>query len=154
MVKLRQPQSLDDETLGGIALTLSQMARLGLNIAVVVDCDENVVPEPLELSSAWEQLVREQSTRIVTALEEYNEPGAFEVDHALAYSDMEVEIPSTAHVRGGVEVKQHHLVFPPIEDGIIPVIPPWAYDSELRKVRVNPDDVVLALTREIGRAHV
>jgi amino-acid N-acetyltransferase len=134
--------------LGRLALTLSQMARLGLNIAVVVDCDDDLVPSKLELSAAWEELVREQSARIVGALEEFNEPGAFEVDHALTYSDVDVEIPSTAQVRGGVEVKHAHLVFSPIEDGIIPVIPPWAYDAELKKVRVQPDDVVLALTRE------
>lgn len=148
LVKLRQPQILDDNTLGGLALTLSQMARLGLNIAVVVDCDDDLIPDTLDLSHAWEELVREQSARIVAALEEFNEPGAFEVDHALTYSDVDVEIPSTAQVRGGVEVKHSHLLFSPIEDGIIPVIPPWAYDAELKKVRVQPDDVVLALTRE------
>ncbi|KAF2275755.1 N-acetylglutamate synthase [Westerdykella ornata] len=150
LVKLRQPQVLDDETLGGLALTLSQMVRLGLNIAVVVDCDDDVVPNTLELSPPWEDLVREQSTRIVDALEEYNEPGAFEVDHALTVSELPKEIPATVHTRGVVEVKHNHLIFPPIEDGIIPVIPPWAYNAELKKVRVRPDDVVLALTREFA----
>jgi amino-acid N-acetyltransferase len=150
LVKLRQPQALDDETLGGIALTLSQMARLGLNIAVVVDCDEDVATDNLELSYTWEAVVREQAARIVSALEEYNEPGAFEVDHALHYSKVDIEIPSTVQARGGVEVKNNHLLFLPIEDGIIPVIPPFAYDSELKKVRVHADDVLLALTREFA----
>jgi amino-acid N-acetyltransferase len=150
LVKLRQPQALDDETLGGIALTLGQMARLGLNIAFVVDCDDDIAADTLELKTDWEETVREQSARIVAALEEFNEPGAFEVDHALSYSDVSTEIPSTVQVRGGVEVKNSHLLFPPIEDGIIPVVPPWAYDAELRKVRVRPDDVVLALAREFA----
>lgn len=150
LVKLRQPQALDDETLGGIALTLSQMARLGLNIAVVVDCDQDQPSDSLELTQPWEDEVREQSARIVDALEEFNEPGAFEVDHALAYSDAGVEVPNTVHVRGGVEVRNSHLLFPPIEDGIIPVIPPIAYDTQLKKVRVSADDVILALTREFA----
>lgn len=150
LVKLRQPQALDHDTLGGIAITLSQMARLGLNIAVVVDCDEDVARDTLELNPAWEVTVREQVSRIVDALAEYNEPGAFEVDHALCYSDVDTEIPSTVQVHGGVEVKNNHLLFPPIEDGIIPVIPPFAYDAELKKVRVQADDVVLALTREFS----
>jgi amino-acid N-acetyltransferase len=150
LVKLRQPQTLNDETLGGIALTLSQMARLGLNIAVVVDCDEEVTMENLDLSCTWEAAVREQAARIVSALEEYNEPGAFEVDHALHHSKVDLEIPSTIQARGCVEVKNNHLLFLPIEDGIIPVIPPFAYDSELKKVRVYADDVLLALTREFA----
>lgn len=150
LVKLREPQALDDDTLGGIALTLSQMTRLGLNIAVVVDCDEDTALDRPELGPAWERMVREQSARIVAALEEFNEPGAFEVDHALTFSDVDTEIPSTVQVRGGVEVKNNHLLFPPIEDGIIVVIPPWAYNAELKKIRVHADDVVLALTREFA----
>lgn len=126
------------------------MAKLGLNIAVVVDCDEDGAPYNLEPSSYWDGTIREQASRIVNALEEYNEPGAFEVDHALCYSDVDTEIPSTVQVRGGVEVKNNHLLFPPIEDGIIPVIPPFAYDAELKKVRVQADDVLLALTREFA----
>ncbi|KAF2877611.1 hypothetical protein BDV95DRAFT_153352 [Massariosphaeria phaeospora] len=150
LVKLRQPQILDDETLGGIALTLSQMARLGLNLAVVVDCDEDAGPDTLEIDASWEAEVRDQAARIIEALEEYNEPGAFEVDHALCYANVGREVPSTVEVRGRVEVQEHHLLFPPIEDGIIPVIPPFAYDSEFRKVRVRADEVVLALTREFA----
>ncbi|KAF2684419.1 N-acetylglutamate synthase [Lentithecium fluviatile CBS 122367] len=152
LVKLRQPQALDNETLRGLALTLSQMARLGLNIAVVVDCDEseNGALDSLEPEAAWETTVREQTSRIVDALEDYNEPGAFAVDHALCHSDVDTEIPSTRQVQGGVEVKNNRLLFPPIEDGIIPVIPPFAYSPELKKVRVHADHVVLALTREFA----
>ncbi|KAF1980122.1 N-acetylglutamate synthase [Bimuria novae-zelandiae CBS 107.79] len=151
LVKLRQPQALDDETLGGINLTLSQMAKLGLNIAVVVDCDADDEASDLRLSPAWENTVREQTSRVVDALEEFNEPGAFEVGHALSYTD---DIASSAGAGlqgyGGVEVMNNNLLFPPIDDGIIPVIPPLAYNSELKKVRVGADPVLLALTREFG----
>ncbi|KAF2437763.1 N-acetylglutamate synthase [Karstenula rhodostoma CBS 690.94] len=151
LVKLRQPQALDDDTLGGIALTLSQMAKLGLNIAVVVDCEGDNGPVSLDLNPTWESTVREQVTRVVDALEDFNAPGAFEVGHALSCTD---QIASSAGAGlqgyGSVEVKNNQLLFPPIEDGIIPVIPPLAYTSELKKVRVSPDDVLLALTREFA----
>ncbi|KAF2743472.1 N-acetylglutamate synthase [Sporormia fimetaria CBS 119925] len=150
LVKLRQPQMLDDGTLGELALTLSQMARLGLNIAVVVDCDDDAVLDTLDITPAWIETITEQSARIVDALEEYNEPGAFEVDHALVYAPVTGDIPSKVQVRGRVEVKHSHLLLSPIQDGIIPVIPPWAYDSELKRVRVRPDEVLLALTREFA----
>jgi amino-acid N-acetyltransferase len=126
------------------------MAKLGLNIAVVVDCDENVTPEILQPDTEWEATVRDQTSRIVDALEDYNEPGAFVVDHALCHSDVTTEIPNAVKIHGGVEVKNNYLLFPPIEDGIIPVIPPFAYDTDLRKRRVHADDVVLALTREFA----
>jgi amino-acid N-acetyltransferase len=147
LVKLRQPQALDDETLGGIALTLSQMAKLGLNIAVVVDCEGDEGPMRLHLDPAWASTVREQATRVVDALEDFNAPGAFEVGHALCYNDV---AGPHGHGHGGVRVKHNQLLFPLIEDGIIPVIPPLAYTPDLRKVRVNPDDVLLALTREFA----
>lgn len=153
LVKLRQPQALDDETLGGIALTLSQLVRLGLNIAVVVDCEEE--EEVLEISERftqrWQDAVFYQADRIVKALEDYSEPGAIRVDDALGYSDVKSEIPTTVHVRGGVDVKNNKLLLPLLEDGIIPVIPPIACAPDLlQKRRVQPDDVILALTRNFS----
>lgn len=151
LVKLRQPQALDNETLGGIGLTLSQMAKLGLNIAVIVDCDSHDNPSITSLDTHSEAVVREQTSRIVAALEEFNEPGAFEVGHALSYTET-IASSAGAGLQGysSVEVKNNHLLFSPIEDGIIPVIAPFAYNSELKKVRIDPDDVLLALTREFA----
>ncbi|KAF2489355.1 N-acetylglutamate synthase [Lophium mytilinum] len=151
LVKLRWPQGLDKETLGGIALTLSQLVRLGLNIAVVLDCDGEEVAEGLELDKIWETTVSEQVGRVVDALHEFNEPGVMVVEHALGVEDVKNEMPTTVHVRGGVEVKNNRLLLPLLEDGIIPVIPPIAYTTKnLQKRRVEPDDVVLALTREFA----
>jgi amino-acid N-acetyltransferase len=150
LVKLRQPQALEDHTLGGIAFTLSQLARLGLSTAVILDCDDSITTHPSQRHSEYERLVREQATRLVAALEEYNEPGAMIVEHALSYSSRADDMPSTVQVRGGVEVKHNFLLYPPLDDGIIPVILPFAYDNELKRVSVEADDVLLALVREFG----
>jgi amino-acid N-acetyltransferase len=150
LVKLRQPQTLDDRTLGGIALTLSQMARLGVSTVVVLDCDEHATTHAGSVDVAHEKTVREQAARFVAALEDYNEPGALLVEHALGYSSRANDIPSTVQVRGGVEVKHNFLLYPPIDDGVIPVMLPFAYDKDLKKVAVEADDVVLALIREFA----
>ncbi|KAF2824561.1 mitochondrial amino-acid acetyltransferase [Ophiobolus disseminans] len=150
LIKLRQPQTLDDQTLGGIALTLSQMARLGLSTAVVLDCDEHGTAHTGEVDSGYERTVREQAARFVAALEDFNEPGALLVEHALGYSRRSNDMPSTVHVRGGVEVTNNFLLYPPIDDGVIPVIIPFAYDKEVKKVAVEADDALLALTREFA----
>jgi amino-acid N-acetyltransferase len=150
LVKLRQPQTLDDRTLGGIALTLSQMAQLGLSTAVVLDCGDQTAISAPQVDGTYEKTLREQAARFVAALEEYNEPGALLIEHALGYSRRGTDIPSTVQVRGGVEVKNSFLLYPPIDDGVIPVLLPFAYDNELKKIPVDADDVLLALIREFA----
>lgn len=150
LIKLRQPQMLDDRTLGGIALTLSQMAQLGLSTAVVLDCDEHTTTNSRKGDPAYEKTVREQATRFIAALEDYNEPGAVLVEHALGYSRRADDLPSTVQVRGGVEINNNFLLYPPLDDGVIPVVLPYAYDCDLKKVAVEADDVLLALVREFA----
>lgn len=150
LVKIRQPQALDDTTLGGIASTLSQLAQLGLSTAVVLDCDDDASCDTAHARPPLEETIRNQATRMVDALQKHNEPGALLVEHALSYANLGQDRLSTAHVRGDVEVKDNYLLFPPIDDGIIPVIPPFAYDAELKRVTVLADDVVLALVREFA----
>jgi amino-acid N-acetyltransferase len=150
LIKLRRPETLDDRTLGGLALTLSQMAQLGLSTAVVLDCSQHTASSTLQVDEAYERLLRKQAARLVAALEEYNEPGALLIEHALSFSDRSNDMPSTAQVRGDVEVKNSFLLYPPLDDGVIPVILPFAYDSELKKVSVEADDVLLALIREFA----
>lgn len=150
LVKIRQPQALDDAALDGIASTLSQLAQLGLSTAVVVDCDDDASCDTAHARPPLEQTIRKQATRMVAALQKHNEPGALLVEHALSYASLGGDRLSTAHVRGDVEVKDNYLLFPPIDDGIIPVIPPFAYDTDLKRVTVLADDVVLALVREFA----
>lgn len=150
LVKIRQPQALDEATLGGIASTLSQLAQLGLSTAVVLDCDDDASCDTAHARPPLEDTIRQQATRMVAALQKHNEPGALLVEHALSYASLGGERLSTAHVRGDVEVKDNYLLFPPIDDGIIPVIPPFAFDADLKRVTVLADDVVLALVREFA----
>lgn len=150
LVKLRQPQALDDATLGGIAATLSQLGQLGLSTAVVLDCDDDASCDTAHARPPLEQTIRKQATRMLAALQRHNEPGALLVEHALSYANLGADRLSTAHVRGDVEVKDNYLLFPPIDDGVIPVIPPFAYDADLKRVTVLADDVVLALVREFA----
>jgi amino-acid N-acetyltransferase len=149
LIKLREPQALDDATLGGIALTLSQLAQLGLSTAVVLDCDSDTSPS-LQSDAAYEETIREQAARLLAALKDHHEPGALLVEHALGYSSLGNKMPSSVQVRGDIEVNNGYLLFPPIDDGMIPVIPPFAHSAELKKIRVSADDVLLALIREFA----
>ncbi|KAJ9669834.1 Amino-acid acetyltransferase, mitochondrial [Coniosporium apollinis] len=152
LVKLRAPQTWSEDTLSGVALTLSQLAALGLHSAIVVDCDEAYTPEKTEqLSRKWREDVTRQAERIVAAIGEHNPNGAILLDNALGVSALKQEVRSTVHVRGGVEIQYSKLLLDTLMRGLIPVIPPIAYTvDEQRATRVHPDDAVLALTREFA----
>ncbi|KAH7382756.1 mitochondrial amino-acid acetyltransferase [Phaeosphaeria sp. MPI-PUGE-AT-0046c] len=151
LIKLRLPQTLDDRTLRGIALTLSQMAQLGLSTAVVLDCAKQTSGDtPLENDAEYERTIRDQAARFCTALEEYNEPGALLVEHALGYTARNNNAPSAVQSRGQVDVKNSFLLYPTLDDGVIPVLLPFAYDDELKKTAIAADDALLALTREFA----
>ncbi|KAF2145283.1 uncharacterized protein K452DRAFT_266065 [Aplosporella prunicola CBS 121167] len=152
LVKVREPQLWDEATLYGVSLTLGQLVRLGLNIAVVIDPDEETTPEILEkFTNDWRRKVMQQSDRLVEALRRHTPAGALRVNDALSLSTIEQELPSSVQVRGGVEVEYPNLLLPLLQSGTIPVIPPIAFTRDDFKIsRVHPDDVVLALTRELS----
>ncbi|KAK5149173.1 hypothetical protein LTR04_007382 [Oleoguttula sp. CCFEE 6159] len=152
LVKIRAPQSLDHDTLSGIGITLSQLVRLGLNSVVVVDCDdEDMSNGPDRTVQSWREIAAVQAERVAAAIEKHNNAGARCVDTAIGISPCHHEVQPTVHVRGGVKVQFPTLLLKPLSKGAIPVIPSIAYTTETQKiVRVKPDDIMLALTREFA----
>ncbi|KAK8244639.1 mitochondrial amino-acid acetyltransferase [Phyllosticta capitalensis] len=152
LVKVRAVDLWDPSTLYGVSLTLGQLVRLGLSIAVVVDPDEDTTPEvPDKINNEWRAKVNEQAHRLVHSLRRYTPGGAVCIHDSLSVSPQEQESPSPFAVRGGVQVEYPNLLIPLLQGGVIPVIPPIAYTKENFTVtRVQPDDVLLALTREFS----
>ncbi|GME43672.1 uncharacterized protein LTHEOB_9604 [Neofusicoccum parvum] len=152
LVKIRAVELWDAATLYGVSLTLGQLVRLGLSIAVVVDCDEEAVPDaPEKLTKEWRDKANDQADRIVESLRRTTPQGAVRINDALTISEFEQEVPSKVDVRGGVDVEYPNLLLPLLQGGKIPVIPPIAFTKGDFKVnRVRPDDVMLALTREFS----
>lgn len=152
LVKIRAVELWDADTLYGVSLTLGQLVRLGLSIAVVVDCDEESTPDaPGQLTSEWRDKANSQADRIVESLRRTTPQGAVRINDALTISDIKQEVPSKASVQGGVEVEYPELLLPLLQGGKIPVIPPLAFTKgEFKATRIQPDDVMLALTREFS----
>lgn len=152
LVKIRAIDLWDEATLHGVSLTLGQLTRLGLSIAVVVDCDEEAIQNaPEKLTKEWRDKANAQADRIVASLNKTTPQGAVRINDALSISDFSQEIPSKVDVRGGVEVEYPNLLLPLLQGGKIPVIPPMAFTSgDFKVTRVQPDDVILALTREFS----
>ncbi|RDI83742.1 Protein kinase [Venturia inaequalis] len=150
VVKIRGVKELDDNTLSGVGLTLVQLARLGLQTVLVVDCDQAVVPEETAALTQQCKDVMDQCTRVAKAIQVHNKIGARVVDQALVVTPVEEEIPCRVYVRGGVEVQFEDLLLETMRSGCIPIIPPVAYDTTGGRGRVQPDSVMLALTREFA----
>jgi amino-acid N-acetyltransferase len=146
LVKIRVPQTLDDDTLQGIARTLSQLSRLGLLSIVVVDCNGLNTDNP-----NWRSLSTQQADRIVHAIDSYGGEGARIVDNVVCVSEKRHGPETAAYMRGKTHVTMRKLLMTPLRRGIIPVIPPIGYtDSSQTSVPVKANDVVLALTRELA----
>ncbi|KAI9821236.1 MAG: Amino-acid acetyltransferase, mitochondrial [Pycnora praestabilis] len=152
LVKIRAPQSLDDTTLQGIGHTLSQLGRLGLRSAVVIDCDNR-----LEVGSAQQgrddrrHLATEQADRVVAAIESNGGAPARRLDNSIELAPLHDRLIPTVSIRGEARVTFRKLLLAPLRRGVIPVILPVGYTSGSQEaIAVCPDDVVLALTREFA----
>ncbi|KAH7391477.1 mitochondrial amino-acid acetyltransferase [Cadophora sp. MPI-SDFR-AT-0126] len=149
IVKIRAPQTLDDETLGGIGRTLAQLARLGLISVVVVDCNNSGPPsEEGRKDPSWRTLEIEQTNRIIAAIDANGENGARLVDNVIGVSEEPLR-PGFRHTSAHVNFRK--LLMTPLRRSVIPVIPSIGYtDVSQTAVPILATDVVLALTKELA----
>lgn len=146
LVKIRAPQTLDDDIIIGIARTLSQLSRLGLLSIVVVGCNGLDHKD-----TNWRNIATQQADRIVHAIDSYGGEGARSVDNIVGVSEKSNGPETAAYLRGKTHVTMPKLLMTPLRRGIIPVIPSIGYtDNSQISVPVKANDVVLALTRELA----
>lgn len=147
LVKIRAPQTLDDEILYGVGRTVIQLGRLGLTSVVVVDCDDGTMSS-LDASSL-RSLATRQAERVVAAIDANGEAGARLVNNVIGIS--EDNNGSAVYVKGKAHVTMRKMLMTPLRRGIVPVIPSFGYtDTGQTSVPLSADEVVLALTREFA----
>lgn len=150
VVKLRAPQLLSDEILDGVALTLAQLAKLGLLSTVVVDTNGSAGRNGPASVRKWRDEIAEESLRLMSAIDKHSPAGARYVDQALGIKPLRSDIPHAIHVRGSVNVRIERLLLAPLKHGTIVIVPPIAFTEMSQMRRVSADDVVLALTRQFA----
>jgi amino-acid N-acetyltransferase len=135
LVKLTNSQSLDDETVHGVALTLSQLTRLGVASCVVVD------PGPVEDETAWRKVAAEQADRLSAAIDVCDGGKARRLDSALT-KDRKDGLP---------KVISRQVLLRPLRKNHTVIVTPVAYSEETCTASlVSANDTVLALTRELA----
>ncbi|KAJ5407850.1 hypothetical protein N7509_001733 [Penicillium cosmopolitanum] len=135
LIKITNPQSLNDEVVTGVARTLSQLIRLGMGCLVVVDPGKMDDP-------AMRQLAIDQANRISAAVDEQPDSKSFRLDSALSLSEKGPGLPS---------VMSRKALLSPLRDGHVVIVTPVAYlEENPRAVPVSANDAVLALTKEFA----
>lgn len=146
LVKLRAPQTLNDEILNGIGRTLSQLGRLGLISVVVVDSQDGLKPHKADAN--WRAQETKQANRAVAAIDASGESGARLVDNIIGVYE---EASKQGFRQHPTHVTLRNLLMTPLRRGVIPIIPCVGYsDITQTAIPVSATDVVLALTRELA----
>lgn len=136
LVKITTPQLLDDDTIQGIARTLSQLTRLGMSSCVVID------PGPIDDVISWRTTAVEQADRLSAAIDTNRGPKSLRLDSALTIPEKGSNLP---------KVLSRKALLTPLQHGRTVVIVPVAYTEDCPKaVPLPANDVVLALTKEFA----
>ena len=137
LVKLVNPELLDDRTLQGIGQTLSQLSRLSISPCVVIDTDTSVGI----VDHTWKQKLVDQAERVVAAIDANSGLGSARVDNVLttlAHGD-----PPEVHLR--------KFLLKPLRRGQIPVVIPVAYSASIQSAaQVSADQTIIALAKEFA----
>jgi len=138
LVRITDIASLSDNTVDGIAQTLSQLARLSMAPCVVLE----------DTTDADQQTARhnfdKQADRLVRAIDVVDGIRARRLDSILSVSEGQQP-----------EVFLRKLLMRPLRQNHIPVIAPIAYSTvDQRAVRVSANEVILALTTEFAGLNI
>jgi amino-acid N-acetyltransferase len=145
LVKIRQPQLLDNTIVEGIGKTLAQLERLGLISVVVVDCETGRNVDIVDV--AKRRIEQQQAVRLISAIEDSGASRARLVDNVVGVNDM--DSPTRSQILD-TSIIHPDLLLTPLRKGIIPVLPSLGYTSSQRLVRVPASRIVKALTRELA----
>ncbi|KAF2149944.1 N-acetylglutamate synthase, partial [Myriangium duriaei CBS 260.36] len=147
LVSIRSPEDISDLDLDGVALTLSQLVRLGMRIVLVFDC------EPKQHSiQHHKQYLENQAGRIARAVREHNPAGARYIDSSLQWLE-DAAISGNPAVNSELAVSMPSLIFEPLKRECIPIIPCLAYTPSCQATVAKRSTVMTALTRCLSGLH-
>lgn len=151
IVKLQDPDTIDDTTLEGLAKTFVQLRALGLISVIVIGRTQ---PEDSN-RPGWLDYVTHATLRVAAAIDKYGDPVTSLVDSAVGLKD-DIPVQRDQHARlsgsaftpGQVYVDREESLLRPLKKGDIVIIPPYAFSTTKSEAKlVDTDDIVLALTR-------
>ncbi|CAK7212004.1 Amino-acid acetyltransferase, mitochondrial [Sporothrix bragantina] len=163
IVKLQDPDTIDDATLEGLAKTFVQLRALGLVSVVVIGRTKAHVGTQADTQAntkgpGWFDYVTHATLRVAAAIDKYGDPVTSIVDSAVSLDDQHGSDPVQykQHARlsgstftpGQVYIDREENLLRPLRKGDIVIIPPYAFSTTKSEAKlVDTDNTVLALTR-------
>ncbi|KAI3317444.1 N-acetylglutamate synthase [Xylariaceae sp. AK1471] len=145
LVKFRAPETVNDTTLDGVAKTLSQLRKLGLVSIVIVDCDGNGQGEIMQRQTA-----AAQASRIVTAIDNYDAPGARVIESPISIT-MRDNFSTSPLTSQDLFIENSNDLMTALQDELITIIPSFGYTADTYTSKpVNVNDAIIALTRQLS----
>jgi len=144
LVSLRAPESLSDELLDGLAITLSQLVKLDMRIVLAIDCVDIGNTHRQDDQARRARLARE-GERLVRAISRHSQEGARFVSEALGCSDRADSIGGS-----GVNVEMPKLLLTPLKRGMVTIVPTLAYSESGHLTSINLAETMRALTSQLA----
>lgn len=137
ITKLQAPQHLDEDTIIGIAKTLSQLRVLGLLSVVVLDCG----------SDESRHVFQAEALRFCEAVDSFGKPGAKLVSNVFMAPRQEDSL-AQSFLSDNMRPDDTEILTRTLQHGLIPVIPSLASQDEISVPQpVDSNRVVLGLTK-------
>jgi amino-acid N-acetyltransferase len=139
VVCLRAPEMLDDVTMEGLAVTLSQLVKLDMHIVTVLDQGSSTPDEGLRSLRTEQQ---QQAERLAQAVSRHSPEGSRFISGALT-----AEGPAGRKVHAVRE-----LLLSQLKRGKMPIIPPLAYTDSGQLVKADVGEVMAGVTKALCHA--
>ncbi|KAK2614294.1 hypothetical protein N8I77_001136 [Diaporthe amygdali] len=145
LIKFRLPQEADEATLRGVAKTLAQLRVLGLVSVIVLDCE--LRPD----DKYWSRSLIQQAYRLAGAIDEYGEPWTtVMMDSPLSTQPPPSESQSSPLISNTTVVAEGSSILAALNKGSAIIIPPIVQQYGGNSQPIDPDEVVLSLTRYLS----
>jgi amino-acid N-acetyltransferase len=142
LICLKFPEELDDTTLEGFAITISQLVKLGIQIVIVLESSSHEVKK-------LRQTYAGQAQRLCSAIEKHCPEGAQSVTSALEWGTPNIT-KQTISDTSPIEVAIPDQLMDPLRRGLVLIIPSMAYSSFGQLRLASSKDVMVSLTREFS----
>ncbi|VUC33799.1 unnamed protein product [Clonostachys rosea] len=140
VVKLRDPQLLDGDTLLGVAKTLFQLRVLGLLSVVIVDCG-------VENSR---ELFRDQAFRLCSAIDSFSKPGSRSMEN-IAVGQQPIDSDNQSALSHEMHIDDQGRLGHALNHGLIPVIPSLACPNEVSAQHpADSNQLIITLTKYLS----
>ena len=149
LVCLNAPETLDDVTLDGVALTLSQLVKLDMRILILLDCGipSHDSKDLVKSAQGVKRVFAEQGERLIKAIAKHSPEGARQVTGSIEVSDKDPPDPQDAHVNlTSVSVGLPKTLLDPLKRSVIPIVPTLAYTPSGRLLHAPASSVMPALS--------